>query len=286
MGKKTNAKKLEKLLRLLIKGAAVALTAPATWAVAGRLYAGWFQSLIVQAAALVLVEGALLLGWHLLDADAGETTLQRGVYAGITLIAYGVLWAVAWAHGEGWAGIAFRATLGVLVIYSVIEAAVRAGIKINAKASGDILAHRAVKNDWRRKAKEDAIAENSTHFEIERAKRAARLEVEQERIKLLKKKLLDELPASIETSPNQSQPDGPKMAILEAQAIRVERQQLTKPEAVAAVLDHLRDNPATSVRDLATLVSKSSSTISRYMQELEDAGQIARNNGTTIVLAD
>jgi hypothetical protein len=91
MASKQNAKRLEKLLRLLIKGAAVALTAPATWAVAGRLYTGWFQSLIVQVAALVLVEGALLLGWHLLDADAGETTLQRGVYAGITLIAYGVL---------------------------------------------------------------------------------------------------------------------------------------------------------------------------------------------------
>jgi hypothetical protein len=67
------------------------------------------------------------------------------VYAALTVIAYGVLWAVALAHSEGLAGIAFRLTLGVLVGYSVVEAVVRVGIKVNMKADDNILMHRPSK---------------------------------------------------------------------------------------------------------------------------------------------
>jgi len=199
MAKTKTAKKLERLLRTAIKVAAVALNAPATWAVAGGLYTAPVQRVTVQLAAPVLVEGALLLGWHLLDTDAGETNLQRGVYAVLTVIAYGVLWAVAWAHREGLAGIAFRLTLGVLVGYSVVEAAVRAGIKVNMKADDNIL------------------------IEIERARRAARTEVEHERIRLLKQRVLKELPANVQTSTGQYRPGAPQITIREAQQTRATR---------------------------------------------------------------
>jgi transposase-like protein len=264
----------------------VALTAPATWAVAGGLYTAPVQQVTVQLAALVLVEGALLLGWHLLDTDVGETNLQRGVYAALTVITYGVLWAVALAHGEGLAGIAFRLTLGVLVGYSVVEAAVRAGIKVNMKADDNILMHRAVKNDWRRKAKEDAIADNSAHFEIERAKRAARTEVEHERIRLLKQRVLEELPANVQSSTDQYRPGAPQITILEAQATRANRQRLSKQEALAATIELLRDDPNMSVREIAAQVNKAPATVSGCLRELEDRNEIARDNGTTIVLVD
>lgn len=133
---------LEKLLKGMIKVAAVALTAPATWAVAGQLYDDPFQRFIVQVAALVLVEGALLLGWHQLDNDRKAETGQRILYAAITIVAYGVLWFVAIAHNEGIAGIAFRLTLAVLIGYSIFESGILANIKIKRSVNRDISKHR------------------------------------------------------------------------------------------------------------------------------------------------
>ena len=150
---------LEKLLRSAIKIAAVALTAPATWAVAGNLYDSPIQRVIVQLAALVLVEAALLLGWHMLDNSSSATSAQRMLYAVLTVTAYGVLWTVAIAHGEGLAGIGFRATLGVLIGYSVIESGLLAGVKLRQQADRDITRHRAVKRHRRKLAIDDAYTE-------------------------------------------------------------------------------------------------------------------------------
>lgn len=133
---------LEKILRYGIKIAAVLLTTPATIAVAGSLYPDQpIMRLMVQAAGLVLVEGALLLGWHMLDTEKQATTAQRILYAVIATVGYLVLWVIAVAHGEGIAGIAFRATLGVLLFYSVAESGILAGIKLQRAADRDIAKH-------------------------------------------------------------------------------------------------------------------------------------------------
>ena len=137
---------LEKILRYGIKIAAVMLTAPATIEVAGSLYPDQLVwRLMVQAGGLVLVEGALLLGWHMLDTETKATSGQRGLYAVLAGVAYFVLWVIAWFHGEGVVGIAFRATLGVLLGYSVFESGLLANISFKRQVERDITKHWRVK---------------------------------------------------------------------------------------------------------------------------------------------
>jgi hypothetical protein len=120
----------KKLLNTGIKIAAVCLTTPATWLVAGSLYTGWpVLQAIIQPAAVVLVEGALMLGWYQLDNDRKAEMSQRVLYAVLAGVAYVSLWSIAISHGEGAAGITFRLTLGVLLGYSVFESGILANIK-------------------------------------------------------------------------------------------------------------------------------------------------------------
>jgi hypothetical protein len=148
---------LEKILRYGIKIAAVMLTAPATIEVAGSLYPdALVYRLIVQCAGLVLVEGALLLGWHMLDTESKATTGQRTLYASLAGVAYFVLWVIAWFHGEGIVGVAFRLTLGVLLAYSVSESGLMANISFKRQVDRDITKHWKVKRH--RQAAEVKIA--------------------------------------------------------------------------------------------------------------------------------
>jgi DNA-binding transcriptional ArsR family regulator len=260
--------KLESVLRTMIKLAAVALTAPATWAVAGQLYTAPIQRITVQIAALVLVEAALLLGWHMLDNSASATPGQRGLYATLTVTAYFVLWAVAIRHGEGLAGIGFRATLGVLIGYSVMESGLLAGVKLRQAADRDITRHWKVKT-YRRK------------LAIGTARLAADAESDITRrvIELDKTEWLDNLSAE---RANQFDP----VHILDVQKSRVSRQRTAKQAKMGAALDVLRDNPTASVREIAEQIGRSHSTVSVYLRELETSGQIARNGHGVKVLTN
>jgi len=79
---------IEKLLKNYIKIAAVALTSPATLSVAGNLYPDQpVYRVLVQTAALILVEGALILGWWQLDNDRRAEMPQRVLYATLASVA-------------------------------------------------------------------------------------------------------------------------------------------------------------------------------------------------------
>jgi hypothetical protein len=134
-----------KALKTLIKLAAVALTSPATVAVASSLYPdSVFTRVIVSVAALVLVEGCLLLGWEMLDTEGkNATVVQRWLYAGLAWVAYFSLFAIALNHREGIAGLSFRLTLGVMLLYASAEAGLLASIKSQDQADRDVL------KDWR-----------------------------------------------------------------------------------------------------------------------------------------
>ena len=73
-----------KTLKTLIKLAAVALTSPATVSVASGLYpTDPILRTVVSIAALILVEGCLLLGWEMLDQQGKNATMaQRWLYPG------------------------------------------------------------------------------------------------------------------------------------------------------------------------------------------------------------
>ncbi len=74
-----------KALKILIKLSAVALTSPATISVASDLYPKQpLTRVVVSLAALILVEGCLLLGWEMLDRQGKNATVtQRWHYAGL-----------------------------------------------------------------------------------------------------------------------------------------------------------------------------------------------------------
>jgi hypothetical protein len=159
---------MEKILRILIKIAAVTLTAPATISVASTLYmdTGLFRW-IVAIACLMLVEGALLLGWQLLDERGkSATTGQRGLYASLVIVAYVVLWLVALAHGEGLAGIAFRSTLGVLIVYSLAEAGILAGLRQEAAVLKDFSRDGKVKRHAKKLGITASIADLDAEHQI------------------------------------------------------------------------------------------------------------------------
>jgi len=180
----------EKLLKNAIKIAAVALTSPATWVVAGQLYDNPFQRIVVQLAALILVEGALMLGWWQLDNDRKAETPQRVLYAVLSSVAYIALWAVAIAHGEGASGITFRLTLGVLLGYSVFESGILAGIKLRRSADKDISALTVVKRYRRKRATEHARREIDAEFGISRAKLEVETEVAHQTVRLSRERQL------------------------------------------------------------------------------------------------
>jgi hypothetical protein len=180
----------EKLLKNALKIAAVALTSPATWSVAGVLYTNPLQRVIVQIAALVLVEGALLLGWWQLDNDRRAETPQRVLYAVLASVAYVALWSIAISHGEGAAGITFRLTLGVLLGYSVFESGILAGIRLRRSADRDIGSHRTVKRYRRKRAIEHARREIDAEFEVSTAQLAVNTDVAYEKIRLSRERRL------------------------------------------------------------------------------------------------
>jgi hypothetical protein len=119
----------------------VALTSPSTVAVAGSLYpTNPITRVIVSIAALILIEGCLLLGWEMLDHQGKNATVtQRWLYAALAWVAYFSLFGIALYHNDGLAGLAFRLTPGVILIYASAEAGLMASIKTQDQADKDIL---------------------------------------------------------------------------------------------------------------------------------------------------
>jgi hypothetical protein len=150
-----------KTLKALIKLAAVALTSPATVAVAGSLYPTQpLTRIVVSISVLILVEGCLLLGWQMLDQHGKNAMMtQRWLYAGLMWVAYLSLFGIALYHNEGGAGVAFRATLGVMLMYASIEAGLLAKMKRNRQADRDIQKDWRVKRYARKLARQQAMAD-------------------------------------------------------------------------------------------------------------------------------
>lgn len=162
-----------KPLKLLIKMSAVALTSPATVSVASSLYPdSLFLRIVVSIAALVLVEDCLLLGWEMLDQQGKEATLtQRWLYAGLMWIAYLSLFGTALFHNEGLAGLMFRLTLGVVLIYASAEAGLLATLKTESQADRDIFKDWHVKRYARKLARQSAMADLDLTFAMRKLDR-------------------------------------------------------------------------------------------------------------------
>lgn len=234
----------ERLLKNIIKFAAVALTSPATLEVAGKLYGEHpIYRGFVQIAALILVEGALLLGWYQLDNNRQATMPQRVLYAALTGIAYVALWSIAIAHGEGAAGITFRLTLGVLLSYSVFESGILGNLRIKRATERDPYKYPKVK----RAKKQAAIRVATKQIEIN---------------ELAKMETITAEPSANARKDTPQKVSAKTTRIVKRRGSRIDTD--TLPERIA---DKLVAYPSATNKEIAKMLKISESTLYKYMPE-------------------
>lgn len=273
-----------KALKTLIKLSAVALTSPATVAVAGSLYpSNPITRVIVSIAALILIEGCLLLGWEMLDQQGKNATVpQRWLYAGLAWIAYFSLFGIALYHNEGVAGIAFRLTLGVMLVYASAEAGLMAAVKTEEKTDKDIL------KDWRVKRYARKLARKSAMSDLDLTYSMCKLDREaQEKVYTLQKEretqqLLQRVKSEHTTDPLGAVEKAKFDTTTLEQANK--KRQLSKRDAMNRTLQILSEDPTINLTDIARQIGRSRQTIYDYLDEMEAAGKIRRNgSGVQIV---
>jgi hypothetical protein len=273
-------------LKTLIKLAAVALTSPATVAVASSLYPDHpITKVTVSLASLVLVEGCLLLGWEMLDQQGKHATMeQRWLYAGLAWIAYFSLFAIALYHNEGIAGFAFRLTLGVVLIYTSAEAGLLAQIKIKNQADKDIYKDRRVRRYARKLARRSAMADLNLESRIQQVDREAKEKL----YTLQKARQTERFVQIIKSGQVSTHPEPVEMAISTIVPDTLDRanqkRKLSKQQAIEATLQILSDNPDAKPIDIAAQIGKSRQTVYDYLSALEQTGKINRNGrGLTLL---
>jgi hypothetical protein len=264
-----------KTLKTLIKLSAVALTSPATVAVASSLYPdNPIVRTIVSIAALILIEGCLLLGWEMLDQQGKSATMaQRWLYAGLAWVAYFSLFVIALNHNEGIAGLTFRLTLGVMLVYASVEAGLMAGVRREGQADRDIF------TDWQVKRYARKLAVKSAMADLESTSRMRQLDREAaEKLYNLQKS------RETETRIRDIQSDSRKVVEMaksthSASSLdkATRRRALSKRQALDKTLQILSDNPTANPSDIATQIGKSRQTVYDYFDELESVGKIHRN---------
>jgi hypothetical protein len=267
-----------KVLKTLIKLAAVALTSPATVAVAGSLYPTQpFTKVIVSISALILVEGCLLLGWQMLDQHGRNATMtQRWLYAGLMWVAYLSLFGIALYHSEGGAGIAFRATLGVMLMYASIEAGLLAEMKRNRQADHDI------QKDWRVKRYARKLTRQQAMENLDLDSRMRQLDREmKEKLYTLQVERDTKHQAQLVKSNGQKPVE---MAKFDRSLDRAnQKRQLTKQQALDKTLQVLTEEPDTRPAEIARHIGRSRQTVYNYLKELEQSKLIQRNGHGIVV---
>jgi len=111
---------IQKTLDWGVKMASLAVTAPATWIVATRLFSDVESPVllfIMRFAAVFLIEGVLLSNWLLLEFDRNATPEIKARYGLTALAMYISLAVIAWEH-EGPTGLVFRVALLAALIGS------------------------------------------------------------------------------------------------------------------------------------------------------------------------
>ena len=274
-----------KVLKTLIKLAAVALTSPATVSVASSLYpTDSILRTVVSVAALILVEGCLLLGWEMLDQQGKNATIvQRWLYAGLAWVAYFSLFVIALNHNEGVSGLTFRLTLGVMLIYTSIEAGLLASIKREGQADRDIFTDWQIKRYARKLARKSAMADLDSTFrirqiDIESGEKLYSLQKEQEtaqRVRDIQSGTSLDMPPVV---------DMVKTTVPTGSLDQFNRKrELSKQQALDKTLQILTDNPTANPSEIAAQIGKSRQTVYDYFDELEATGKLHRNGSMNVM---
>ena len=147
---------------------------------AGEAYGG---AVVIQIAALVLVEGVFLSSWLLLDMDKVAPTPIRAAYGIMTFVMFSVLIVAGYAHGEGAAGLLFRIALGLAVGLSLYKAGVLELLRLRRKETRGPEHSRAYKR--RKRRLELAMALNELELDMCSLERLSTTNMHARRMKTL-----------------------------------------------------------------------------------------------------
>ena len=98
---------------------------------------------------------------------------QRWLYAGLVWVAYFSLFGIALYHDEGIAGLSFRLTLGVMLIYASTEAGLLVSVKTQKQAERDISKDWHVKRYARKLSRLSAMADLDLTMKMRQMEREA-----------------------------------------------------------------------------------------------------------------
>ena len=273
---------MDKALGWIIKGASVVITAPATVIVAGGLFAEVPGGLrwLVQAAAVLLVEGVFLYSWIMLEHDRQAETAYKVRHALTAIGLYFGLWALAWVHGEGLAGIVFRLALGAALFGTVYDAGVYDMLRANRKAD------RNIRNTWNVKRLERRLERDTARLELTlqaafqqaviKAEHALHMETVED---VARRNITKPAPKPVprmELPVDKRKVEQPE----QGRAERPKRNTPRKRSKLDKALDVLRADPHVSLRNLGDELGVSHTTAGRYIAKLEEQGRIRNANGS------
>lgn len=242
-----------KNVRTAIKWAAVIFTAPATFEVAGGLYPAWawYTRLPIQLAGLVLIEGALLLGWSQLDHNDKAEPAERWLYTGITALAYVALLYISVLH-EGWQGWIFRLTLAAVIGYSVLESGILASLADKRRADRNVDGSRQVKRERRKLERETRKLELQSEHGLQRLevqlREEARADELRKRYERVSRKAQQEHRQELRVLEGGESPQGTRGTLLRGNPpYSVERlnaeKRLTREQRLEQLLEFASSNP-------------------------------------------
>lgn len=277
--------KFQKALSWVVKLGGVVITIPVTWLVAGDLFhdVSPFIRVIMQIAGVSLVEGVFLGSWLLLEYDIRAPAEIKTRYALTALGMYAGLWLLAIQHGEGVAGLVFRAALGAALIGAGWDTYVKTFSTIANRADRDAANTRKVKRLNRRLSiREKQIARQAWHrvmlARIEKETEANLLEVEMFGARRIKE-------VKIEDAEERKQLDK-KQAILMPARTRKRGKKATDEELKAEILKEYAQNPKRNRQRFAKELKIGETKIYDLLRELESEGAIIRDGHSVLVQLD
>ncbi len=279
---------MSKIITITVKIAGLVITAPVTWSVAGLVFRDVQPNnlrLLVQIAALVVVEGVFLASWLALDGDKSAPDAVRVRHAITALAMYLGLWVLAIQHGEGLAGIVFRLALGLALVGSIYDAGIVSGLRRDAAADRDIAKDWRVKRHARNIARQDAIAELDAAQQLKALERDARLSIETARIALDKSRGMSTVKADHRASIEEPKGKFP-MPIDKTRGIRDALRATRKAHALDTIQRAVIARPGVTQKELADMIGISRQSVSGYLGELVYSGRLTRTGAGEYSLPD
>lgn len=190
-------------------------------------------------------------------------------------VAYCSLFGIALYHNEGLAGLMFRLTLGVVMMYASAEVGLLASLKTEAQADKDIFKDWHVKRYVQKLARQSAMADLDLTFAMhkldilfqEKIYTLQRERETQQQIQRVKSASSSDTTNSIDKAKFDN------VTLNQANAKR----KASKREALDKMFQILTTDPIISLTDIARQPGRSRQKVYGYFAELESSGELYKN---------